>query len=147
MATIRQRNKRWQVIIKRKGFPLQSKTFDLRKDAEKWARQQERLLDTGHWTNKSEAEKTTLCSLLERYKQEVSSKKRGHRAEAYRIEQLQRSEISRNPVAAITSHMVAKWRDERLKQVSPGTVLRELQLFSHVFTVAIHEWCFESPRV
>jgi hypothetical protein len=36
MATIRQRNSRWQAIVKRQGYPTQSKTFALRKDAEKW---------------------------------------------------------------------------------------------------------------
>lgn len=37
MATIRQRNDRWQAIIKRTRYP-QVKTFHLKKDAEKWAR-------------------------------------------------------------------------------------------------------------
>ena len=77
MATIRQRQDRWQAIIKRKGYPTQSKTFDLRKDAEKWARQQERALDAGQWMDQTEAQKTTLDDLLERYAREVSIAKRG----------------------------------------------------------------------
>ncbi len=32
MATIRQRGERWQCIVKRKGYPTQSKSFDLKKD-------------------------------------------------------------------------------------------------------------------
>ena len=39
MATIRQRqNKSWQVIIRRKGFSQQSKVFNMREDAVRWAR-------------------------------------------------------------------------------------------------------------
>lgn len=140
MATIRQRNDRWQVIVKRKGYPSQSKTFDMRKDAEKWARQQERAIDAGQWADRTEAEQTTLKELLDRYAQEVSKTKRGADAEAYRIDQFKRSKLAQYAPAAITSRLIALWRDDRLKEVSPGTVLRELQLLGHVFTVAMREW-------
>ncbi len=140
MATIRQRNDRWQVIVKRKGYPVQTKTFDLRKDAEKWARLQERAIDVGQWQDRSEAEQTTLKELLERYVGEVSHAKRGAKAETYRIEHFKRSKLAQYSPAAITSRMIAEWRDERLKKVSSGTVLRELLLLSHVFAVAIREW-------
>ncbi|WP_341744160.1 tyrosine-type recombinase/integrase [Azonexus hydrophilus] len=140
MATIRQRNDRWQVIIKRKGYPSQSRTFDLRKDAEKWARQQERAIDAGQWVDRTEAEQTTLKELLERYAKEVSKTKRGADAESYRIDQFKRSKLAQYSPAAISSSLIATWRDERLKEVSPGTVLRELQLLGHVFTVAMREW-------
>lgn len=140
MATIRQRNDRWQVIVKRKGYPTQSKTFDLRKDADKWARQQERSMDAGQWQDHTEAQQTTLLELLTRYGEEVSKEKRGADAEAYRIEQFKRSKLAQYAPAAITSRLIAEWRDGRLKKVSPGTVLRELQLLGHVFAVAIREW-------
>ncbi|WP_028993579.1 tyrosine-type recombinase/integrase [Azonexus hydrophilus] len=141
MATIRQRNDRWQVIVKRKGYPTQSKTFDLRKDAEKWARQQERSMDAGQWQDRTEAEQTTLKDLLERYSREVSSTKRGAEIEAYRIELFKRSSLAQYALSAITGRLVAGWRDERLKEVSSGTVQRELTLLGHVFAVAIREWC------
>jgi integrase len=145
MATIRQRKDRWQAIIKRKGHPLQSKTFDRRKDAEKWARQQERLMDAGQWVDRTQAEQTTLESLLSRYLQEVSSTKRGKDAEQYRIEQFKRSNLAKYSPAAISSQLIAEWRDNRLKEVQPGTVLRELQLLGHLFTVAIQEWGIALP--
>ena len=38
MASIKQyRGKTWRAIIRRKGFPVQSKTFESKKDAEAWA--------------------------------------------------------------------------------------------------------------
>ena len=38
MASIKQyRGKTWRAIIRRKGFPVQSKTFASKKDAEAWA--------------------------------------------------------------------------------------------------------------
>lgn len=38
MATIVERSAGWQAKIRRKGYPAQSRTFDSKADAEKWAR-------------------------------------------------------------------------------------------------------------
>lgn len=140
MATIRQRANRWQCIVKRKGSPLQTKTFDRKKDAEKWGRQQERQIDTGQWVDRTDAEQTTLVELLDRYAIEVTPAKRGTRAELHRIDQFKRSTLAAHSLAAITAASIATWRDSRLNEVSSGTVLRELCLLSHVFAVAIREW-------
>lgn len=142
MATIRPMREKWQAIVRRKGYPSQSKTFDLRKDAERWARQQERAIDAGQWVDRTEAEQTTLADLLDRYFSEVSKGKRGVDAESYRIEQFKRSNLAKYAPAAITGKLIAGWRDQRLTEVSPATVLRELQLLGHVFTLAIREWGF-----
>lgn len=142
MATIRQRASRWQCIIKRKGHPLLSKSFDLKKDAEKWARQQEGLIDSGQWIDRTEAEQTTLGELLGRYSREVSPTKRGKDIELIRINALKRSALARYTVASITGKLAAQWRDQRLSEVSGATVAREMNLLSHVFAVAIREWSF-----
>lgn len=142
MATIRQLRDKWQAIVRRKGFPNQSKTFDLRKDAEKWGRQQERQIDAGEWVDRTEAQQTTLAELLDRYGKEVSITKRGADVELIRINALKRSSLAKYSAAAITGQLVASWRDTRLEAVSTSTVTRELQLLSHVFTVAIREWGF-----
>ncbi len=140
MATIRALRGKWQAIVRRKGCPSQTKSFELKKDAEKWARQQERLLDAGQWMDRTTAEQTTLGELLERYGREVSCTKRGSRAELNRIERFKSLPLAKYAPASITGQMIAAWRDSRLKEVSSGTVLRELQLLGHVFTVAIKEW-------
>lgn len=142
MATIRQRSDRWQVIIKRKGYPIQSKTFDLRKDAERWGRQQERLIDANQWIDRTEAEQTTLRDLLKRYAKEISSTKRGADIEVIRINALCRSSLAKYAVSGVTGQSLAQWRDQRLAEVSGSTVSRELTLIGHVFTVAIREWGF-----
>ena len=145
MATIRQRNDRWQAIVKRQGYPVQSKTFALKKHAEKWARQQERLIDAGHWIDDEKDRQTTLEELLDRYAKEVSKDKRGGRAESYRIESFKKLSLAKHTLSAITPQMVASWRDSRLNEVSSGTALRELQLLGHVFSIAIREWGMHLP--
>lgn len=69
MATVRLRGTKWQCVIKRTGYPVQTKTFALKKDAEKWRRLQEREIDSGQWFDRTETERTTLGDLLERYAQ------------------------------------------------------------------------------
>lgn len=146
MATIRQRNDRWQAIVKRQGYPAQSKTFAVKKDAEKWARLQERLIDAGQWIDGPQDRQTaTLGELLDRYAKEVSNGKRGSRAETYRIESFKKLSLAKHSLSVITPQMVASWRDARLSEVSSGTALRELQLLGHVFSIAIREWGFRLP--
>ncbi len=140
MATIRPMRDNWQAIVRRKGYPPQSKTFELKKDAEKWARQQERQIDTGEWVDRTEAHQTTLADLLDRYGKEVSITKGAKRAELCWIKQFKHSNLAKYAPAFITGQHIATWRDSRLAEVSSGTVLRELLMLSHVFTVATQEW-------
>ncbi len=53
MATIRDRDSKYQAVIRRKGHPEIVKTFVLKKDAEKWARQHESLMDSELWVGRS----------------------------------------------------------------------------------------------
>lgn len=140
MATIRQRGTKWQCIIKRTGYPLITKTFELKKDAEHWGRQQEREIDSGHWVDRTEAHRLTLSDLLDRYSKEVSPTKRGGLQELPKLAVINRHPISKYAVAAISSKLVAEWRDYRLQQVASSTVLREMRVFNHVFSVAIRDW-------
>lgn len=140
MATVRERKDKWQAIVKRKGYPVITQTFTLKKDAERWARQQETLFDSGLWQDSTTANQTTLYELLDRYAKEVTPSKRGSRAELHVIKYYKSNKLSKLTVSAITPMLVAECRDSRLKQVSSGTVLRELSILSHVFTVAIRDW-------
>lgn len=145
MATIRQRSTKWQAIVKRQGYPIQTKSFKLKMDAEKWARQQERKIDAGEWTDQSLTKLTTLSELLDRYQLEITSTKRGKDIEMLRIANLKRSQLAKYSIASINGQLLGNYRDTRLKKVSGSTVNRELSLISHVFTVALREWGYDLP--
>ena len=49
MATIRTRNGKYQVLIRRQGSPDLTKTFIQRRDAELWARQKEAEIDRSEY--------------------------------------------------------------------------------------------------
>lgn len=141
MATFRKRGVyQWQTQVRKKGHPLQTKTFDTRAAAEQWARAIEYEIDQGLFVSRAEAESTTLKQLLERYRDEVTPLKKGAEAEAARINALLRHPLAQRFVAGIRGVDIARYRDERLKQVSPGTAKRGLVVLAHLFEVARKEW-------
>ena len=76
MATIRTKNGNWHVEIRRSFHKPIYKSFKTKQDAQRWAYRTERLIEIGQYKDLTEANKTTLKQLLERYEREVSSKKR-----------------------------------------------------------------------
>lgn len=145
MATIRKvKSGWWQAIIKRIGYPLQSKTFEKKAEAEKWARDAESEMDKGRFVSRREAEATTLHEALSRYEREVTPKKRGADIERYRIKALQAMPIASHMLAGIRGADVAKLRDDELARgLAASTVVKTLALLSHLFETARKEWGIE----
>lgn len=81
----------------------------------------------------------TFIDAAEKYKQEISSKKEGGKWEVLRLDAFCRY-FGEMQLADITQPVMAKWRDDRLKEVSGSTVQRERNLLSNLFTVARNEW-------
>ena len=78
MATIRKHRGKWQAIVRRKGQGSASKTFHIRRDAERWAREQELKLDNGTF-GKLLPQEVTLAELLIRYRDTITVTKKEHR--------------------------------------------------------------------
>lgn len=141
MATIRKRGEySWHAQVRRHGYPSQTRTFNTKAEAEKWARQVEAELDRGIYIDRSEAEKNTLYAVLERYKNEITPKHRGSSTEKPRIEAIQEHQIAKLKMAALSSRDLAEYRDFRLKKVSGSTVNRELNIISAAINQARKEW-------
>ncbi|WP_194721667.1 tyrosine-type recombinase/integrase [Noviherbaspirillum malthae] len=146
MASIRQRNDKWQARVRRKGLPAIEKTFLTRLEAEKWARLVESEVERGLFIDRTEAERTLFADILLRYKNGVTPQKRGMTAEAIRIDTLIKSTLGQYSMVALTSAVIARWRDSRLKKVSGSTVNRELNIISAVINVAMREWNIALPQ-
>jgi integrase len=146
MAAINKRGPyQWQVKIRRRGYPVQSKTFETYDDAAAWARMIENEMDRGVFVSRKEAESTTLGEALERYESEKTSLKKGASQERHRIAMFKRSALADRFLASIRSTDIAKYRDKRLKEgKSPFTVNNEMILLSSLFNVAAKEWGLES---
>lgn len=141
MATFRKRGPyQWQAQVRKRGYPLQTKTFETKAAAETWARATEYEMDQGLFVSRAEAESTTLRELLERYKEEITPLKKGAASESARIRAFLKHSLAQRFVAGIRGVDIARYRDARLKKVSPATVKRELVIISHLFEVARKEW-------
>ena len=141
MASVYKRGPyQWQALIRRKGFETQARVFNTKAEAEAWAQVTESETVRGVFVSRKEAESTTLYEALDRYAQEVSSKKKGAYQESRRIENLKRHKLAKRYLASIQGKDIAGYRDERLKNISQASVRLELALLSHLFNTAIREW-------
>lgn len=140
MATFRQRNSKWQARVQRDGYPDVSKSFETKVDAIKWATKIEAEMDRGSFINTALAERTTFSELILQYLQEVTPKTKSAKEDGYRLRALARKRIAQYSMVALTPSRIAEYRDIRLKEVSAGTVLRELAYFSCVINHARREW-------
>ena len=113
MATIRKRDGRWRVQVRKRGNPPQSKSFESRAQAHAWARQVEAQIDRGVFVDTSRAERTTMTELLDRYLREVTPAKASARREALRIALLKRH-FGHWSVARLRPEQIAAFRDARV---------------------------------
>lgn len=145
MPTIRKKGDRqWHVQIRKSGYPVQTKTFTTRSDAEKWATIIESEMERGVFVSRTEAESTLLSEVIDRYRREVLPSKRGAASDESRLKTLV-IHFGVYKLASITSTAVAKYRDERLKAVGPQSVIHEINLLNRVLKAATMDWGIALP--
>lgn len=140
MASIRNRNNKWQARVIRKGHNTITKTFLTKQDAEKWARSIEIEIDRGSYINTDFAQKTLFKEILQKYLDDVAPNMRSADNQAIRVRKLMKHPIAEVNMAQLSPKHIADYRDERLKVIKPNTVIRELALLSSVINHARREW-------
>jgi len=146
MSTIRKRKGKWFVEIRKKYFKSIRKTFEYKLDAEKYAWEKQAEIDQGILTTYDENGKTTLKDLLERYRLEITAKKKGAEVEDYKIKLLQSLQISENTLLRVTLTKIAKLRDALSESRKAGTVNKYLSLISNCWNLARKEWGIALPE-
>ncbi len=146
MASYRQRNGKWQARVLRDGYPDQAKTFATKADAEKWERSVEGAIDRGVFVNVSEAQRTTLGEVINRYLTEVTPTMKGAAEDTIRLKAMVRKPIARLSMTNLSAARIATFRDERLREVSAGTVIRELAYLSAIINHSRREWGINVPN-
>jgi len=147
MATIRKTSEgTYRVEVYVSGI-RDSATRDTKGEAKAWAEARATELRAQATTGIDPTR--TVAEALRKYSVEISTKKRGCRWEQVRLKLIERTEveIGGKPqalgtlrLATLDATHVVKYRDARLKVVSGSAVNRELNLLSHVFTIARREW-------
>jgi integrase len=131
--------------LRRQGLLVRSQGGD----AKKWARQIERTFDTGEGlaaTSQAAQSGLTLGDILTRYRDEVCPMLRGGELEAQRIDLWLRMPFTRVRATDLTLSVLATYRDERMRQVSAGTVLRELNIIRAALNRARIDWGVPVPE-
>ncbi|PRC92724.1 site-specific integrase [Solimicrobium silvestre] len=151
MPTIRKRGEyQWEVQVRRKGYPPQSKTFTSRADAELWGATVESEIGRGVFIDRSDAERHTVGDAIDRFKSEFAPfhyKARDDKKEAWRFqcEHLKR-DLGKYSLAALDPKMVAHYRDKRLATVGESTVRKELFMLSKILKFVEMECGITLPR-
>jgi integrase len=141
MATFRKRGDKWQARVQRSGQSSLAKSFNTKAEAIKWARHTESQLDLGTLAPKKAM--PSLIRIVERYLAEVTPSKKGAAQELNRGRQIARTSLGPMQLDKITSEVVSKYRDGRLREVSNNTVRLELAFLSVVFEQCAKEWGYK----
>ena len=144
MASFTKRNGNWRVRIRRTGYPSLTKSFQTKAQAIKWSQDMERRLGEGCTPLFPSEPFVHVSDLLKRYRERVTETKKGSSVESYRIRALERSWFGEIELKNLDSRHVADYRDQRLSEVTTGTVLKELGLLSVIINTAISEWGLRS---
>ena len=146
MASIRKRNNRWEVRVRRRGYPTQTKTFTHKSSAQIWAKETELDLETAHLKSAPFTKSPTLAAAVERYLSETIVRHKGARSAVYRLRRITEKLGGDRSIAEITELDISAYRNKRLSLVTAGSVRRELVLISGLFQTARNEWGLRGLR-
>jgi len=112
-------------------------TFPSLAQARAWATKREAEILAGH---RGLPTSHTVADAIDRFIRDVCPKRKGGRWESVRLAKFRRDKIALRPLSKLTSDDIARWRDARLAEVSPGSVAREMNLWGALFSIAVREW-------
>ena len=146
MASILQRGDGWQAKVRRKGAPTISRTFDLKSDAEAWARELEREHQRGNIAAlRNDAGRITIAEVMDAY---LAGPVKSVRTAKDASQRLSRAREKFGPLflGNVRGIDVGKWRDELLRSgLSPQTVIHHLNSLSALFTFAQKDLSIDLP--
>lgn len=131
----------FQLRVRRKGVPTQFITFDTLAQAEQAQLRVASDLSVSIVRDYAIAARTTLCELMQRYLEEVVPAHKGAEIESSRLQRLMRTEeFVDKPLAALGTEDLQDFITDRLTEVKPATVDREIDLISQVLRYADDVW-------
>lgn len=141
MATIRNRNGRWHVQVRRSGTKSVNRTFTLKSDALLWAREQERAIELdGYEKPNKELLDDTLSDLLDRYEKEIACNKKSYPVERYYFDLIRRQPFAGLTLKNIQASDIQNWIYERNKTHQPASTVRVAGIIERVINIAIKNW-------
>lgn len=103
-------------------------------------------MDDGEFVDRTAAHQTTLADLIDKYLAEVTPNHKGAVQEQVRLLQMKRCRLAQHAAATVKNTDFGAWRDSRLKEVSAGTVIRELNSWHAIIEHGRKEWGINLPE-
>lgn len=136
MASVREREGRFYVRVRRDGWKSVAKTFTLKRDAIAWGRKVEADMEAGRWQAPG-SEVPTLAEALQAYRKGPAIALKGSATYTYWFNELEASSLGAKRLTLITPFDLSAWRDSLAAAgLKPGTIVRKLGLLSGLLT-----WC------
>ena len=138
MANIRRRAGKFQIQVRKKGYPPAVKTFTKYLDAKQWLTETEHRIASGRRPEQVCAD-IQFDQLLDRYIQTHIPKLKSPKQELSLARRVS-VRLGRYACSAITNATLVTYRDQRSSEVAPQTVKHEINLVRRVIKLAIAEW-------
>lgn len=152
MAVIQERKTsdgkiKFRVLVRLKGYPTQSATFDRKTDAKKWAQQTEAAIRERRHFKTAEAKKHTFGEMVDRYLRDSLPNRQKGQQKQKSLLLWWKEALGPYALAEVTPALISEYRDRLLNeytyrgtQRSPSTVVRYMSALSYVLNLAVNEW-------
>lgn len=140
MAVIEKRGAKWRALVRVKGHPTASKTFNGKRSAEEWARSTEDALRSG----KGIQEEMTLATLIDRYTREMARFKPLTATKRGNLKRWEES-LGDRALSSLTGQDVLDHVAKR--KISAATMAMELGFLSEVLAAGRSLWNLTIPDV
>lgn len=142
MSFVRKRKGKWQCIVRSKGNPTRTLTFEKKSDAILWGKKQSyELFKKNNKIHNSKYPSFREC--LERYRDEIIVYKRAKDMETKLVKYILTEPFCNYSIDRVSRSMIASYRDRALKTLCASSVNRRLAVISHMFSICKKEWDYE----
>jgi integrase len=139
MATIRSRNGKYFVEVRKLGFRPVRRTFETKAAARAFATQTEAAMDNGSWIDVHEQRTTDVGELLERYIDEIHPIRPFGKSKLATVKLTARAFLG-TPVSQLTPASIMTYARGRSQKVSRSTLAAEMTFFAQAIDTARTLW-------
>lgn len=145
MATIRKLRNKWQAQVRLKGIKPIAKSFEKKSDAVNWARVTESQVTQGTFVDPRAADDTSLSNLIDIYLDRMKRQGREDRPEKSRLRRF-RCVLGQVSLSKLSPSVLSEYRDQRLLEANPATVIHELSLLTRLLRYAGSDFGIPLPQ-
>jgi integrase len=130
MASIYKRNGKWRVEIRKKGSKGIHKSFIVKDEAIRFARDTEVKIEQGLYQDLTLAKTTKLKDILAQYRDRVSINKKGYEQERYKINKIIRSGIADKTLSQLTPFVLFEFIELQKKLYTASTINKSITIIN-----------------